>query len=175
VKRAIGVLAAASIVAAGAGSSEVGARPQACSFVRLPRAAVAGQTTWWGHIKSLHRKGGHFELRFDPAWWLGGLTADRAAAEDKREVANDYYIVDESHRLLTYYVPAGARATVITNGATRGLCSTPVTVAELAQIVAGRNPMRRQLYDRARGLGFWLLVDFHYPDPVRSLDQQYQP
>jgi len=169
------VLVAVPVIAAGAGTSQVSARTQACTFARLPRAAAAGQTTWWGHVKSLTRKGGHYELRFDPAWWLGGLTADRAAAEDKREVANDYYVVDESHRLLTFYVPPGAQATVITNEGTKGICGTRVSVAELAQIVRGRNPRHRPLYDRARGLGYWLLVDFHYPDPVRSIDQQYQP
>lgn len=112
-------------------------------------------------------------LRFDPAWWLGGVTAGRANFEDtgSRDVPNDY-LVDEGNRLLTYLVPAGARATVITNPGTAGLCSTSVSVAELAQIVKARNPRLRALYDTGNRLGFWMGVDL---DTVRSLDQQYQP
>ncbi len=145
----------------------------ACSSKRLPPAAPAGETVQWGHVKSLLRKGSRFELRFDPALWLSGVTAQRAAVADKvlrpgEPVPNDYYIRDESHRLLTYLVPAGARVTVLTNAT----CSTPIGVAELAQIVRGQNPKRRPLYDRGNHLGYWLRVRI---DTVRSLDQQYQP
>ena len=40
------------------------------------------ELVYYGHVKSLTRKGNHFELRFDPAWWLTGLTARRAALQD---------------------------------------------------------------------------------------------
>jgi hypothetical protein len=55
---------------------------------------------------------------------------------------------------------------------TAGPRSVPITAAELSQIVKGRNPMGRALYDRSNHLGYWALVD---ADTVRSLDQQYQP
>ena len=131
-----------------------------CTTLRLPRATTAGETMFYGHVKSLTRVGSHFELRFDPAWWLTGVTASRAQREDtgSGEVANDYYIVDESHRVLTFVVPASARVTVLT----RGPCSTQITASELAQIVARRRPRP----------GFWIRVA---GDTVRSLDQQYQP
>ena len=129
----------------------------------------------YGHVKSLTRKGERYELRFDPAWWLGGVTANRAAVEDRRippggVVPNDYYVRDETHRLLTYRVPTRARATVITLGGS--LRSTSIPVAELAEIVKGRNPKRRRLFDSGNNLGFWIRVA---TDTVRSLDQQYQP
>lgn len=130
----------------------------------------------YGHVRSLTRKGTRYELRFDPAWWLGGTTANRAAVEDGvipsgDVVPNDYYVRDETRRLLTYRVPPTARATVITVG-TPSLRSTKIPVAELAQIVRGRNPQRRRLYVPGNRLGFWIRVA---ADTVRSLDQQYQP
>ena len=130
----------------------------------------------YGHVESLVRRGGRFVLRFDPALWLGGETASRAAVQDGviqpgEAVPNDYYIRDESHRLLTFLVPPTARATVLVQGPT-SIRSQQVGVVELAQIVKGGNPRNRRLYDRRNGLGFWILVRL---DTVRSLDQQYQP
>ncbi len=157
----------------------VGAVPSSAeraSDLRLPPAAAAGDTTQYGHIRSLRRVGARYELRFDPALWLGGVTAERAAVQDGairpgQPVPNDYYIVDEGHRLLTFLVPRTARVTVLTNG----INSTRIPVAELAQIVKGRNPRHRPLYDRGNHLGYWLLVSYRYPAAVRSIDQQYQP
>jgi hypothetical protein len=126
----------------------------------------------YGHVKSVTRKGARFELRFDPALFLTGETARRAAVEDGalppgEPIPNDYYIRDESHRLLTFLVPAAARVTVITRDQTR---SAGITVAELAQIVKGKNPKHRRLYGPQ--LGYWIHVSI---DTVRSLEQQYQP
>jgi hypothetical protein len=130
----------------------------------------------YGHIKTLTRVGARYQLRFDPAWWLGGTTANRAAVEDRvippgDVVPNDYYVRDETHRLLTYRVPATARATVLTTSA---CCvrSTVIPISELAQIVKGRNPRQRRLYVPGNRLGFWARAVI---DTVRSLDQQYQP
>jgi hypothetical protein len=140
----------------------------------LPPAAGPGEQVLYGHVRSLRRVGGHFEMRFDPALWLTGVAAERAAREDGaigpgEPVPNDYYIVDGSHRLLTYAVARTARATVLT----RGVRSTPITVPELSQIVAGRNPEHRRLLEPKAG--FWLRVGARYPNPVVALDQQYQP
>jgi hypothetical protein len=46
-------------------------------------------------------------------------------------------------------------------------------VAELAQIVRGRNPKHRRLLEPKAG--FWIQIGEKYPNPVVSLDQQYQP
>jgi hypothetical protein len=149
---------------------------QACATKRLPPAAPTGDVVLYGHARSLRQSGGVYRLRFDPALWLGGETANRAAAEDGvvppgEPVPNDYYIRDEGHRVLTFRMPTSARATVLTLGGSR-MCATSVGVAELAQIVAGRNPRRRRLYVPGNRLGFWLRARV---DAVRTLDQQFQP
>ncbi len=174
------ILGAFSVVvgAACASSSHrsVAATPAAakrsCELISLPPAARARQEVLWGHIKSLDPKGRRFEMRFDPALFLNGVTADRAAAQDGREVTNDYYVVDETHRLLTYVVAPKAHVTILT----RGRCmTTEIGVAELSQILKGKNPKGRRLFGRTASFGFWIRVDYHYPNPVVSLDQQYQP
>lgn len=123
----------------------------------------------YGHIKTLTRKGGHYELRFDPAWFTSGVTASRAALQDtgSSDVPNDNYIVEEGHRLLTYLVPASARVTVLTNA--KGISSTPIPVSELARIVNGGK--HRKLFEPLDS-GVWIRVDV---DTVRELDQQYRP
>lgn len=110
-KRSFLLVLAASILVGGAYAAV-----RATAFVRLPRAAAAGDFTLYGHVKKLTRKGNRFVLRFDPAWFTSGLTANTAAAEDGvikpgEPVPNDNYIVDETHRLLSYVVPAQALVT----------------------------------------------------------------
>ena len=144
--------------------------------VQLPPAAPAGQMVLYGHIKSLARKGGRFEMRFDPAWWLNGVAAEHAAVEDGatspgQGVPNDYYVVDEGHRLLTYVVAATAPVTIVTAGAGHARISVP----ELAQLFSGKNPRHRSLVGGVRGFGFWIRVGDKYPNSVLSLDQQFQP
>jgi hypothetical protein len=101
----------------------------------------------FGHIQSLTRKGDHFEMRFDPAWFLSGETANITAAEDGaveagQPVPNDNYILEEGHRLLTYLVPDEAHVTVLTkDGDAAQLGATPITVSELAQIVQGTSSL----------------------------------
>ncbi len=136
------------------------------------RAAQPRQNVLYGHVKSLTRAGRRFELRFDPAWWLTGFTAKRAKLEDTGSsgVPNDYYVVDEGHRLLTYLVPPTAHVAVLTGGGTH---TTAITVSELAQIVKGKNPRHRPLSEPKAG--FWLQVGSRYPNAVVALTQQYQP
>jgi hypothetical protein len=169
-------LSGAAIVLAGIGAASLVATEHASSSARSePRLAGPPRVlVQYGHVRSLVRKGGRFELRFDPAFWLGGVTANRAAVEDKvipagDTVPNDYYIRDETRRALTYVVPADARVTIVTNPTT-GPRSTAITVSELAQIAKGRNPRHRPLFGPT--LGFWIRTT---TDTVRSLDQQYQP
>jgi len=175
VRAAVGLLFAAAVLAAAASASsrratQSHASATICGAVKLPPETRAGEVALWGHIKSLTRTRRRYELRFDRALRLGGVTANRAAAEDGRTVDNDYYVRDESHRLLTYRVPTSARATVIINRGTEGLCSLKISIAALAQIVRGKNPQHLLLY--GRGLGYWIRAT---GDTVRSLDQQYQP
>ncbi len=157
--------AAASLVLAGCG----GTRTVTVTVAAKTVPGAPRDIAQFGYIKSLTRKGALFELRFDPAWLLSGKTASQAAFEDtgSKDVPNDFYRVDEGHRLLTYLVPAGARVTVLT----QGVNGTPITVAQLAQLVAGKNPLSHPLYEPL-ATGFWIVTRI---DTVRSLDQQYFP
>jgi hypothetical protein len=162
VKPTILILTAVAILAAAVSASSrrpasAATAAKACSpLVGLPRATPAGQVSLYGRIASLKRHGRGFVLQFDPAFLLSGLTATRAALADtgSSEVANDNYTVDESHRLLTYLVPANASVTVLEHAT----CTTRTTVARLARSIPKA--------------AFWIRVRI---DTVRSLDQQYHP
>jgi hypothetical protein len=129
----------------------------------------------YGHISSLKRTGDGFRMRFDPAWFTSGVTANVAAAEDGvvepgEPVPNDNYVVDEGHRLLTYLVPADAHVTVLTHqGDPANFGATPITVDELSRLVAGDKPV--DLFEPL-DTGVWIGVKI---DTVCSIDQQYRP
>lgn len=127
------------------------------------------QLVLYGHVKSVTRAGKSYRLHFDPAWWLTGVAAERACG--CKPVANDYYVVDESHRLLTFALRKDARVTMLVRGS--HVSTVTVSVDELAQIAQGKNPRHRQLLEPKAG--FWIRVLQTYPSPVVSLDQQYQP
>jgi hypothetical protein len=152
-------------------ASSAATKKQQSGFLLLPPAAPAGQQVLYGHIKSLLRKGNHFVLRFDPAWFTSGITASQAKFEDtgSHDVPNDNYVVEEGHRLLTFVVPTSAHVTVLTDGAN----GSRISVSELAQIVKGKNPNHRHLSEPKAG--FWIRVSDKYPSAILSLDQQYQP
>ena len=178
-KTSIVILAVVSaLVAAVFASSRLFAPPPSSAavateqsgFAKLPPAAAAGQMTLYGHIRKLTRKGGHYELRFDPAWFTSGVTASRAALQDtgSSDVPNDNYVIEEGHRLLTYLVPMTAHVTVLTNNG-KGISSTPIAVSELGRVVNGGK--HRKLYEPLSS-GVWIRVRI---DTVLGLDQQYHP
>ena len=134
-----------------------------------------GERTF-GHIRSLARgDSGRWVMRFDPAWFTSGVTANRAAAEDGvvapgQPVPNDNYRVDEGHRLLTYLVAPRARVTVLTrHGDPAQFGATPISVPELGALVRGEKPV--QLFE-GLDTGVWLRV---HVDTVCRVDQQYVP
>jgi hypothetical protein len=144
-----------------AAASSVAARP--CSDVAL-----------YGHIESLTPKGDHFVLRFDPAWFLSGVTASQAKLEEtgSSDVPNDNYVVEEGHRLLTYLVPATAQITVLSRTGELpgpGFPSMAITASQLAQLVDGKEPVKLA---ESLESGFWMHVN---TDTVCSLQQQYRP
>jgi hypothetical protein len=148
--------------------ASIDAAPSRSSFTSPPRELV-----YYGTVKAVKRVGARFELRVDPALWLSGETANRAAVADRvippgDSVPNDYYLRDEGHRLLTFFASPGAHVTVLTYRGT--IRSTEIPLAELAEIVKGRNPENRRLF--ARRNGFWIRV---VTDRAVSLDQQYRP
>jgi hypothetical protein len=189
----LAILSAAAVaLAAGCGGG--GAR-KVVRTVTVQQAAVArtvavqhkaaalsatGDQRLYGQVKSLERKGDHYELRFDPAFFLSGVAANVAQAEDQHTpcqpsacppVANDNYVVDESHRLLTYLVPADVQGTVLTKSGSSGgpFPATTITVAQLAQIIAGKSSLK--LFEPLSS-GVWILV---HVDTVRTFAQQYRP
>jgi hypothetical protein len=173
------IVLALSVVAALAATGSAAPRPAAVgsrsstALLRLPRTSPAGEQTLWGHLKSLTRKGGRWQLKFDPGLLLRGTAAEHAAFEDtgSSDVPNDSYTVEESHRLYTFTLSASAPVTVLVNGPK----TARISVSELAQILAGKNPKKRPLFGRPADFGFWIGVGSKYPNPVVSIDEQYQP
>jgi len=169
-KRLITILALTlTAAAAGCGGTATVTKTKT---VTVTPAARSNEIAQFGYVKSLERKGSGYEMRFDPALLLSGQTANVAAAEDGvvpigQPVPNDNYVLDEGHRLLTYEVPADAHVTALT----KGVAGSPITVAELAQLVRGENPFPKPLFEPIT-TGFWIRIDV---DTVRSLDQQYHP
>ena len=184
----LAILSAAAVaLAAGCGGG--GAR-KVVRTVTVQKAAVArtvavrhkaaalsatGDQRLYGQVKSLERKGDHYELRFDHALFLSGVAANVAQAEDQHTpcrpsacppVANDNYVVDEGRRLLTYLVPADVRGGVIATCCTP---STTITVGQLAEIVSGKSSLK--LFEPL-STGVWILV---HVDTVRTFAQQYLP
>jgi hypothetical protein len=169
----LGAVALAAIAAAAVfGALYFGGESTTKTVVAKP----CGERTF-GHIKSLTRRGDHYELRFDPAWFTSGETANVAAAEDGvvepgQPVPNDNYVVDETHRLLTYLVPSTAHVTVLTKqGDPNQLGATPISVAELAEIVGNGKSGSHTLFEPLDS-GVWIRV---HVDTVCALDQQYRP
>jgi len=149
-------------VAAAAGASALVAANQ----------SSPSQGPLYGHIRSITQKNHRFVMQFDPAWLLTGLAAERACG--CKPVPNDNYVVDESHKLLTFAVRRDARVTILLSG-TQHISPVSISVAELAQIVKGKNPKHRPLLGRTAGYAFWIRIGTQYPNPVVSLEQQYQP
>jgi len=167
------VLGAITVCGSLATASAASTKSSSSGPLRLPRATPAGQTTVFGHIKSLAREGGKWKLRFDPAMLLFGATAEQEAFEQtgSRDVPNDSVTFDETHHLLTYVVAPTATVTIVT----QGLAATTISVDELSKILAGKNPAHRKLFGDPKGFGFWMRVGDKYPNPVLTIDEQYHP
>ncbi len=173
--RAVGVaivLTVLVVVAAGCGTTTTVTETETVSN---PAVASPSEVVQYGHISSLTPKGDHYEMRFDPAWFLSGETANTAAAEDGavepgQPVPNDNYVVEEGHRLLTYLVPNDADVTVLTkSGDPADFGATSITVAELAKIVDGTSNI--DLFEPLDS-GVWITVKV---DTVMRIAQQYRP
>jgi hypothetical protein len=165
----LAALLAAALIVAGCGTTKT-----VTKTVTVPEVGPPNQLVQFGHIASLKAKGNGFVMRFDPEWFLSGVTANTAAAEDGavepgEPVPNDNYRLEEGHRLLTFLVPANAHVTVLTRHGTGQFGATPITVDELARIVGGGK--HRKLFEPLE-TGVW--IRYHI-DTVRSIDQQYQP
>ena len=165
-----------AVLAGGCG----GTRTVVRTVTVAPSAAHALTTVdqrFYGRIESLQRRGDRYELRFKPAWFLTGLTANVAQAEDQGTacapsacppVANDNYAI-EGARALTFIVPAGVRGTVLGTGGSNGFRPRRISAAQLAGLVAGTSSLK--LFEPLSS-GVWILV---HVDTVRAFAQQYHP
>ena len=165
------VLALSLLVVTGCGGTKTVTKTVTVSDTAKSGAGSPREVVEFGYVKSLKPKGSGYEMRFDPAWLLTGETARQAALEDtgSSDVPNDSYVVNESTRAYTYNVPANAQVRVLTTGS--NLSGTPITVAQLAQLAAGKNPLPKPLFEPI-STGFWISIR---NDNVESLEQQYHP
>jgi hypothetical protein len=169
-----GAILTASCVLVSAAPTSASERTTAAVSPYLPSPPLGPprRLVFYGNVATLGRAAGRWILRVDPAAFLSGVTAQRAAMEDGaigpgEPVPNDYYVRNESKRLLTYVVAPAARVTVIT----KGIHATRVSVGELAALIHGKNPRRRSLFGSAT-MSYWVQVR---GDTVLSMDQQYRP
>jgi hypothetical protein len=165
-----------AVIAVGCGGTRTVTKTVTAAGATTTALGAPQEMVFYGHIKSLIRKRSRFQLEFDPAWLLLGVTAERAAVQGKvlqpgQAVPNDSYTVEAGHRLLTFVVFPKADVTVLS----KGLRPTTISVSELAQIIKGRNPRHRSLFDPSNSSGFWIRVGNKYPNPAISLNQQYHP
>jgi hypothetical protein len=165
------VLALSLLVVTGCGGTKTVTKTVTVSATAKSGAGSPREIVEFGYVKSLKPKGSGYEMRFDPAWLLTGKTANQAALEDtgSSDVPNDSYVVNESTRAYTYIVPTNANVRVLTTGS--NLSGTPITVAQLAQLAAGKNPLPKPLFEPI-STGFWITIR---NDTVNSLEQQYHP
>jgi hypothetical protein len=170
-----GTLVALSIVVALAGCGHT--TTKTVTVVRTVPQKLGGSADQqlFGHVKSITPTRGGYLLRFDPSWLVTGITANVVAAQDEGTtcqpsafppVPNDVYDVDESHRVLTFLLPAATRGTVLVGG---GLNTKAVVADELARIVAGTSSLK--LFEPLES-GVWIRV---HGDTVRAFAQQYRP
>jgi hypothetical protein len=141
-----------------------------------PPLAQGADQTYYGYVVSLTQSGGGYLMQFNPAWFLSGITANAAAAQDEHiacapetceAVPNDHYVLDESKRTLAFKVAADTQGYVLTpkeyfNGVRVG-------VADLAAIVNGTSSLK--LFEPLES-GVWIRVR---NDTVTSFKQQYRP
>jgi hypothetical protein len=132
-----------------------------------------GEQRLFGYIRSLRKIGGSYELRFDPAFFLSGRTANQAAAQDGvipkgQPVPNDNYVVNESRRTYLFDVTRTTRIRVLLK---RGdyIKGSPIGVERLALLIRGKRT--DELFESFQS-GFWLGV---HGDRVCSIRQQYRP
>ncbi len=138
-------------------------------------ALPTADQSFYGTIVSMTPdRGGGYVMRFDPAWFLSGVTANVLYAEDQHKtcapracagVPDDYAILEGGHRALTFLVPATTHGTVLVHG----LPGTTVSVGALAKYV--RQGYKAKIFEPLLS-GVWIQVHI---DTVTSFRQQYRP
>jgi hypothetical protein len=169
--RLIALVAVAGVLAACGGTKTV----VRTTTVTTTHSPIVSGTQWLhGEIRSVKADGNRFLLVFDPSLFLSGIAANVAQAQDQHRVCvpskcppvdNDNYVVDESHRTVTFLLPATIHGTVLVSSSDR----RTITGSELAKLVAGTSTLK--LYEPLQS-GVWINVHI---DTVRTFAQQYVP
>jgi hypothetical protein len=149
------------------------ARPTGAAARHTLANTYCGEQRLFGFIRAVTKHGSTYQLRFDPAQFLSGETANQAAAQDGavspgQPVPNDNYVVNETRRTYLYTATAETRIRVLVRGGNL-TSGNPISVEILAQLVRGKHPI--ELFERLN-TGFWLGV---HVDHACSLTQQYHP
>ncbi|HEY3961313.1 MAG TPA: hypothetical protein VGL84_02195 [Gaiellaceae bacterium] len=135
---------------------------------------VADQSFYGTIVSMTPDRGGGYLMRFDPAWFLSGVTANVLYAEDQHKtcapracegVPDDYAVLEGGHRALTFLVPAGTRGTVLVHG----VQGKTVSVVDLAKYV--RQGFHAKIFEPLVS-GVWIQVHI---DTVSAFRQQYRP
>jgi hypothetical protein len=160
-------------VLAGCGSTRTVVRTVT---VTPPFGATPIVQTFYGKIVSVTPAQGGYLMRFDPALWLSGITANVASADAMhircapakcQPVSNDHFVLDEGHATLTFVLPATVHGTVLTVGS--NINGTRIDAARLAALVA--QGAHAKLFENLNS-GMWLRVRI---DVVQTFAQQYVP
>ncbi|MFN8109351.1 MAG: hypothetical protein U0Y82_05840 [Thermoleophilia bacterium] len=135
--------------------------------VASPTLPVPADGRHFGFIRSLEDREGTLTAVFDPAQWLTGAAAQRAARADADEVANDYYIHNEDRSTMRLPVAAGATVTIVTPTSMAG---RPSTLGHLVRTFSGGRP--GGTLRQGPGSAYWLTVR---GGTVTSIKEQYRP
>jgi hypothetical protein len=162
----------AALMLAGCGSTKTVVRTVTTAS---PLGASADQMVY-GHVISTEpAKDGYF-LHFDPASWLSGITANVAFARSMHQacapracspVPNDYYVVDDGHTQLTYFLPHTTSGTVLTRSL--AFPGAVVSADRFVRLVA--QGAQAPLYEPLAS-GVWIRV---HNDTITRFAQQYRP
>lgn len=167
------VLAAlAALMLAGCGSTKTVVR----TVTTAPPLGARADQTVYGHVISAELARGGYFVHFDPASWLSGITANVAFAQSMHQtcaprscppVPNDYYVVDDGHTQLTYFLPHATSGTVLTRSL--AFPSTVVSADRFVRLVA--QGAQAPLYEPLAS-GVWMRV---HDDTITRFAQQYRP
>lgn len=170
--RKLAVALGIAALATGCGSTKTVVRTE--TVVKPASPVTTGDQWYHVQIRSITRDGDHYLVNVDPSWFLTGIAANVAQAQDQGRtckpdtclpVDNDNYVVEESHRVYTFVLPATAHGTVLTSSSDR----RTITAAQLAAIVGKTSSLH--LFEQLES-GVWILVHI---DTVRTFAQQYVP
>jgi hypothetical protein len=143
-----------------------------------PQLGGGVDETFYGRVVSASAAPGGYYVRFDPAWWLSGVSASVALAHAQHRtcatpackeipVPDDYYVLDEGRQTLTFFLPRTAHGTVLSRPLR--FPGARITADRLVRLL--REGPRANLFEPLES-GLWLRTR---GGTVESFAQQYRP